>query len=223
LNKGVFLTAVGASDDKLSGQGSGPTYTPHGVPATAVYSSELSLQALRKAVKAGHVYVRTRGVADSPKVELTVTTPDGQTGRMGDSFRAKTAEAKVEISRAAGQGLRIFRDGDLIDVRPILTDEFSYTFAAPRLDDSPSPLGTWYRIETFDEQGRTTIVNPFFLTGAKGSGQGGNGDGGRGNNDGEDGGVGAAGGDGPTLPATGGGAAAIAALALLGAGMLRRG
>jgi hypothetical protein len=221
LNKGVFLVGVGASDDKLSGEGSGPTYTPHGVPATAVYSSELSLQALRKAVKAGHVYVRTRGVADSPEVELTVTTPDGQKGRMGDSFRAKTADAKVEISGAGGQGLRVYRDGNLMDVRPILADEFSYTFAAPRLDDSPSPLGTWYRIETFDEQGRTTIVNPFFLTDGKGSGTGTNGNGRRGGANGEDGGVGAGGG-GPTLPSTGGGAAAVAVLAMLGGGLLRR-
>jgi hypothetical protein len=223
LNEGVFLTAVGASDDKLSGQGSGPTYTPHGIPATAVYSSELSLRALRKAVTAGHVYVRTRGVANSPAVELTVTTPDGQKGRMGDSFRAKTADAKLEISGAAGQGLRIFRDGDLIDVRPILTDEFTYTFAAPRRDDSPSRLGTWYRIETFDEQGRTTILNPFFLTGAKGGGAGRNGSGANGSETGPDGGVGAAGGsNGPTLPATGGSAAVVGIIAMLGAAMLRR-
>jgi hypothetical protein len=165
LNDGVFLTGVGASDDKLSGQGSGPTYTPHGIPATAVYAEALSVAALKEAVTAGHVYVRTRGVEDSPALELDVRASDGTTGMMGDTFTADAVAVRLHVTGAANQALRVFRDGDLVDVRPIAGDDFVHEFTATRDPDSPSPLGTWYRFETFDAEGRTTIVNPFFLTG----------------------------------------------------------
>lgn len=210
LNEGIFLTGVGASDDKLSGQGSGPTYTPHGVPATAVFASELSVDALEEAVTAGHVYVRTRGVADSPAVDLEVVTPDGTTGRMGDTFVADEAEVTATVSGARGQALRVFRDGDLVDIRPIVDDEFIYSFTVTRDDGSPSPLGTWYRMETFDEQGRTTIVNPFFLTEAQSSAP-------QPDPAGQAGGDGAGGAESApgALPATGGGAALVGLVAMM--------
>ncbi len=166
LNVGTRLTAVGASDDKVSGAGSGPTYSPHGVPATAVYAQELSLPALRDAVRSGRAYVRTRGVAESPALEITVVDEDGALGGIGDTFTTPTAEVTVEVVGGGGQMLRVIRNGDVVDLRPIPSDAFTHTFTADRFAFNEGPLGTWWRFETFDAESRTTIANPFFLADA---------------------------------------------------------
>ncbi len=163
LERGVLLTAVGASDDKLSGQATGPFATPHGVPATAVHADELSVAALTRAVQAGHAYVRTRGVAASPAVEVEAVAADGTRGMMGDTLVTGSAEVTVTVTGGADQFLRVFRDRSLVDLRPILDDEFTHTFTLTRDEHPASPLGTWVRFETFDLQGRTTITNPVFL------------------------------------------------------------
>ncbi len=227
-DRGVFLTGVGASDDKLSGRGSGPTYTPHGVPATAVHADELSVAALSDAVRAGHAYVRTRGVAASPAIEVTVETPEGATGMMGDRLIAAEAEVTVTVTGGDQQALRIYRDGGLAEVRPVVGDAFTATFTATRDDAPASPLGTRYRFETADAEGRTTITNPFFLTlppapADPGGGEGGGGGGGGGTPPAPPAPTGPGSPPpGPDLPTTGGGAALAGLVALTVAGGLRR-
>jgi hypothetical protein len=214
LLAGHRVTAVSGSDDKL-----GPDL---GSSATAVYAEELSRAGLTQALRAGHAYVRTRGVADSPELDLLATAADGQTGIFGDTLRSDAAEVTVEVRRAAGQLLVISRDGTPIDVRPIEGDDDTHTFTATR-DPGSGPLGTFWRVDTVALGSAThgpyltTIANPVFLADPEPSAPpsppppGG-----------EDPG-GAPASDGATLPATGGSATVpLAAVTLLAAVLVIR-
>jgi hypothetical protein len=156
LNRGHRITAVCGSDDKKGGG--------LGSCATAVYARELSRTALIEAIGAGHAYVRTRGVAASPALEMVATTADGQRGIFGDTLAAAGAEVTVTVAGGAGQVLRIVRNGEDLATVPVAGDRFTHTFAAERAA-ADGPLGTWYRVETFDARSRTTIGNPVFLDG----------------------------------------------------------
>lgn len=161
LNRGHRITAVSGSDDK-SGPGLGSS-------ATAVLADQLSRPALAEAIRAGRAYVRTRGVAGSPALDMGVTASDGQTGTFGSTVvldrPGATAALTVTVTGGAGQSLRLVRNGDDLQVVPITTDSFTHTFPLSRVP-SEGPLGTWYRVETYDARSRTTIGNPVFLTGS---------------------------------------------------------
>jgi hypothetical protein len=160
LNRGHRITAVSGSDDKR-GPGLGSS-------ATAVFADQLSRPALIEAIRAGRAYVRTRGVAGSPALDMTATTSDGQTGTFGSTLvlnrPGAVAQLTVTVTGAAGQSLRLVRGGDDLQTVPIPTDPFTQTFSISRIPGE-GPLGTWYRVETFDARSRTTIGNPVFLTG----------------------------------------------------------
>jgi hypothetical protein len=154
LLAGYKVTAVSGSDDK-PGPGLGSS-------ATAVYARELSRAGLTEGIRAGHAYVRTRGVAHSPALELTATTSDGQSGIVGDTLRAATAQVRVTVNGGDGQLLRVIRNGELDHLVRVAGDRFTHTFTATRGDDA-GPLGTFYRVETLDDRSLTTIANPIFL------------------------------------------------------------
>ncbi len=169
LQEGIRLTGVGASDDKLSGQGSGPTYTPHGVPATAVFASELSVAALADGVQRGAAYVLTRGVAASPKIEVVVTAPDGTVGTLGDTFVADEVEIELTLTGAGpATQLRMYQNGLLVDVAYGVGsgEDRTIVLGARRDRSTEGPLGTWWRFDVVDEIGRTVIANPIFLADA---------------------------------------------------------
>jgi hypothetical protein len=154
LMDGYKITAVSGSDDK-AGPGIGSN-------ATAVYAEELSRAALTDGLRAGHAYIRTRGVADSPALEVRATTSDGQEGIWGDTLTADEAAVTVTVSGGQGHLLTIIRDGLPVAVVPLLADEVTHSFVAERATTS-GPLGTIWRVETRDERSRTTISNPIFL------------------------------------------------------------
>jgi hypothetical protein len=160
LLAGHKITAVSGSDDKL-GPGLGSS-------ATAVFAEELSRPGLVAALRAGHAYVRTQGVAASPEVEMTAVTADGQRGIFGDVLRAGSAQVTVRIRGGADQLLSITKDGLPAGVVPITSDDFTHTFAATR-SSSSGPLGTFWRVDTLaltngsSTPYLTTIGNPIFL------------------------------------------------------------
>jgi hypothetical protein len=169
LNEGHFITAVGGSDDKWAGERRDEqfdTISPHGVPATAVWAQELSREALVEGLREGRAYVRNRGVAASPALELEAVAADGEGGTFGTSFAADEAEVSLRVTGAAGQVLRIVRNGETADLVPITGDDVTHTWTAERDEGSEGPLGTWWRVETQDHEARTTVANPIFLTGA---------------------------------------------------------
>jgi hypothetical protein len=154
LQEGHKITAVSGSDDK-AGPGIGSS-------ATAVYAEELSRSALTDGLRAGHAYIRTRGVAESPALDVRAVTADGQEGIWGDTLDADEAEVTVSVTGGSGQVLKIVRDGHTTDLVPITDDDFAHTFTATRSSLS-GPLGTFWRVETLDAHSRTTISNPIFL------------------------------------------------------------
>ena len=154
LAEGHRITAVSGSDDKEGDH--------YGATATQVYAEQLSRPALIDALDAGHAYVQARGVADSPTLELTATGVDGTTGMFGDTLVTDSADVSVTVRGGDGQSLRVLRNGDEVDVVPVVGDEFTQTFTADRTADE-GPLGTFWGIETFDDESITTIANPVFL------------------------------------------------------------
>jgi hypothetical protein len=154
LLEGHRITAVSGSDDKA-----GPGI---GMNATAVYAEELSRAALTEALRAGRAYVRTRGVHDSPALELHAVTADGQEGTFGATLDADEAEVTVTVTGGIGQLLTIVADGDPVGLVPITSDDWSHTFTARSLPTA-GPLGSFWRVETLDDASLTTIGNPIFL------------------------------------------------------------
>ncbi len=160
LDRGYATTAVSGSDVK-HGIGLGSS-------ATAVHADQLSRAALTEAIRAGRAYVRTRGVAGSPALEMTVSPDDGTSGTFGSRFvvgPGATVPVVVVVRGGDGQRLRLVRNGVEVDVVRIVGDPFEHRFRAGRATAGEGPLGTWWRIETFDGAGRTTIGNPVFLGG----------------------------------------------------------
>ncbi len=154
LREGHKITAVSGSDDK-AGPGLGSS-------ATAVYADNLSRDALKRAIRAGHVYVRTRGVHASPSLEMHAVTPGGQHGIFGDTFRAATAQVTVRVRGARNQVLEVVRDGLPVQFVAVTSNDFTHTFTARRFSTS-GPLGTAWRIQTHDLKSFTTLGNPIFL------------------------------------------------------------
>jgi hypothetical protein len=154
LEEGYKVTGVSGSDDKL-----GPGL---GTNATAVFASELSRPAIKRAIRAGHAYVRTLGVDESPELEMIGTTADGQEAMFGDTLRGDVATIEVTVRGAAGQSLRISKDGGLVESVPITSSDFTYSFEAVRETES-GPLGTFWRADTHNGLFETTIGNPIFL------------------------------------------------------------
>ncbi|MDQ4096434.1 MAG: CehA/McbA family metallohydrolase [Actinomycetota bacterium] len=161
LNRGHKITAVCGSDDKL-----GPKL---GACATAVFASELSRPALMEAIRAGRAYVRARGVAHSPALDMRVEAPGQDAGTFGSVMVLDGPDAaaslNVAVTGGKGQSLALVRNGDEASIVPVASDPFEHTFSIRRIPRE-GPLGTWYRVETFDTRGRTTIGNPVFLQGS---------------------------------------------------------
>ena len=154
LLQGHKITAVSGSDDKLGGE--------YGTAVTSVYAQQLSRPALQDALRAGHAYIRTRGAFDSPTVEVVGTTPDGQQGIVGDTLYADSGTVTVRVQGGAGQLMSITRDGLLVSALPIDSDDFTHSFPIDR-GPTAGPLGSFWRVDTFDLAALTTIGNPIFL------------------------------------------------------------
>lgn len=167
LNAGHRITAVSGSDSK----GVEPPGQRYGSSATAIYATELSRPGIVAALRAGHAYVRTRGAAASPEVEVVAVSPDGQRAMMGDTLAADAATVTVTVRGGQGQLLQPSRDGSTLGFLPvpITSDPFTYSFPVARQAGS-GPLGTFYRVDTADLQSLTTIGAPIFLAGARAPG-----------------------------------------------------
>lgn len=163
LRRGHRITAVSGSDSK----GVEPTAAErkragYGSSATAVYAKELSRPALEEALLEGRAYVRTRGVDESPALDLQVTA-GRKNVTFGGMLRADTAQMRVVVAGASGQTLRVYRNGTLVSTVPVVGDDFEHRMAIRRDPLNEGPLGTFWRVETADTKVRTTIGNPVFL------------------------------------------------------------
>jgi hypothetical protein len=152
LARGHRLTAVCGSDDKLGGE--------FGSSATALWCRELSRAGVIDALRAGHAYVRTRGVHASPELEVRVRGSHGTAGMMGDTVEG-AAELEVTVRGGAGQQLRLLRDGEVVEALTLDGDEITWRTA---IEPHPGrgPLGTAWEVQTADDLSLTTVTNPVF-------------------------------------------------------------
>ncbi len=168
LRRGYKITAVSGSDSKgVEDSDADRERKGYGSSATAVYADALSRAALKQAIRAGHAYVRTRGVARSPALTFEARTADGQTGIFGDTLTVSGQEPVTLTTTVTGgqnQVLSYLRNGLTVLTVPITADPFTHEFSgATRQPLTEGPLGTFWRVETRDLQSRTTIGNPVFL------------------------------------------------------------
>lgn len=167
LREGHRITGVSGSDSKgVEPDDAERARRGYGSSVTAVYAPELSRGAVAAALKAGHAYVRTRGVDNSPALEFSATTMDGRSGIFGDTLTVADGDAvtlTVTVTGGQGQLLHYLRNGLVVDIVPITGDPFVHNRQATRQPTGEGPLGTMWRIETRDLSSRTTLGNPIFL------------------------------------------------------------
>jgi hypothetical protein len=168
LMQGHKITAVSGSDSKGAETNEADRIRKgYGSSATAVYADNLSRAALTAALKAGHAYVRTRGVDRSPALEFVAIAPDMSEAMFGDTLTVGPADnvtLRVTVTGGAGQTLRFLENGETFQEVAIATDPFVNELTVTRAG-TEGPLGTFWGVETLDSQTRTTIANPIFLRG----------------------------------------------------------
>lgn len=168
LQQGYKVTAVSGSDSKgVEADEAERRRKGYGSSATAIYAEALSRPAITAALKAGHAYVRTRGVEASPALELAATA-GAQQGMFGDTLTVGPTDVvtlRVTVTGGAGQRLRYLRNGETFAEVPIPTDAFTSQLNVTRDPLGEGPLGTFWGVETLDAQTRTAIANPVFLKG----------------------------------------------------------
>ena len=164
LRRGHRITAVSGSDAKGVETGQERELRGYGSSVTAVYADALSRPALRAALEAGRAYVRTRGVAGSPELEMWAVTEEGDRHTFGASIRADQARLEVTVRGAMGQTLELIRNGERVATEAIDADAYDFVEVIGRSDDE-GPLGTFWRVQTRDAVTLTSIGNPVFLSG----------------------------------------------------------
>jgi hypothetical protein len=167
LNEGHHITAIGGSDDHGARSARGHI----GSPATVIYARELSEAALLEGMRAGRVYVRTRGPA-GPTVILTATASQAEAVQMGGTLargagNGQTDEPvrlRIEAAKAAGQRAEIVRNGEVVATVDV---PVSAADAAARatLDYSLSlAAGQWVHVRLRDAKGITAFTNPIYAS-----------------------------------------------------------
>ena len=153
LNRGHRLVAVGGSDE----------HTPDetldrrlGRPATVVFAEELSERALLAGLRAGRVYVRTRGV-DGPSIDFTALSGK-TTAVMGDRIVLPASlTLRAVTGRAHGQHLSWIRNGTVVRTDIIGGDGHASLTVTPR-------SGDWFSIVLRDDRGPTLFSNAIHVT-----------------------------------------------------------
>ncbi|MES2488323.1 MAG: CehA/McbA family metallohydrolase [Pseudomonadota bacterium] len=185
LSAGHKITGVSGSDSKGVDAPDQRERKGYGSSATVVYAPELSRTAIKAAIKAGHAYVKTRGVTASPSLQFEASTSDGQHAIFGDTLKVAangTVKLRTTVTGGMGQLLSYYRNGEIqLGVTlpialplpnglpvptlavPITSDPFVHEIEVGRNTLNEGPLGTFWRVETRNLQTRTAISNPIFL------------------------------------------------------------
>ncbi|MEN9784910.1 MAG: hypothetical protein RLZZ299_174 [Pseudomonadota bacterium] len=136
LDAGARTAPVGGSDDHDAGLDDGPTASPIGSPTTRLYASDLSVPALREALRAGRTMVQLQG-PDDPLVALTI---DGEAP--GDAVADADPAWVATVEGGDGAVLVWIVDGDEVARVPVVGDAFS----DPR-SFGPTPTGARVRLQ----------------------------------------------------------------------------
>ncbi len=115
LDQGHKIAAVGGSDSHRAGDTPGPTDAPLGTPTTMVFAGELSEQGIRRAVEAGHTFVKlTGGSAPDIRLEARRRGTGSPTAIFGDTLASDVPvdfTAQVLGGNSSYQ-LQVIKDGE---------------------------------------------------------------------------------------------------------------
>jgi hypothetical protein len=145
--QGHHLAALGGSDDHSAGENPGAFGTPLGSPATMVYASELSTEAIKDGIRQGRTVVKMRG-PDDPMAELAVHV-GGAAG----------AQVDARITGGGGLEARWVVDGVAQSRFTIDADPFEVTLdVAPRADEQRR-----VRLEVYDGATPVTLTSHVWI------------------------------------------------------------
>lgn len=170
LEAGHKIAAVGSSDSHNAGRTPGGiTQAPIGTATTMVYAHELSNRGIRRAVRAGHTYVKVTG-NDGPDVRLRATAPDAGSAIMGDTLRSGSASFAARVlgagPGAADPGARqliVMKDGAPFRTVPVSGSDFRFRFRS----DGPGR----YRLQLMRGEVIETVSSPIYLVRGRGQRQ----------------------------------------------------
>ena len=156
LNEGHRLTGIGGGDDHGAATRQGSAV---GTPTTVVYAEGLSEAAILAGIRAGRVYIKTRG-PHGP--DLRFDAPEHGVS-MGDMLRLPSptrVTLRVRVMGGAGQRVDVIRNGEVHqDLVPSPLASNDETVEIP-LDVAP---GDWVRINIRDAEGITVMGNPVYV------------------------------------------------------------
>jgi hypothetical protein len=110
LNRGFRLTAVGGSDEHTPEEAADRQI---GTPATVVFAEELSEPAIVAGLRAGRVYIRTKGPG-GPRLDFSAEA-DGRRYEMGQAIqRADPITLRVALTNATGQQVVWIKNGNAL-------------------------------------------------------------------------------------------------------------
>jgi predicted metal-dependent phosphoesterase TrpH len=157
LNEGYTITGLGGSDDHGASTRAGSAV---GVPTTVIEAEALTEAALLDGIRAGRVYIKTRGPG-GPDVRFSV--PASRT-TMGGRVQLPTASATVRFrvvaQRAQGQRVEVVRSGAVL--AGTVPGAIAGNDAAVEFD-LPVKRGDWVRINLRDSTGITVLTNPIYF------------------------------------------------------------
>jgi predicted metal-dependent phosphoesterase TrpH len=157
LNEGHRLTGIGGSDDHGASTRAGSAV---GIPTTVIEADKLSEAALLAGIRAGRVYIKTRG-PEGPDIHFSV--PASQAA-MGDVVKLPAHSGQVRfrlsIERGKDQRVDVIRNGQI--VAGVLSQPIALNTATLEFDLQVS-RGDWVRVSLRDAAGITVIANPVYF------------------------------------------------------------
>ncbi len=162
LNEGHRITGIGGSDDHRAGSGEHPDHVM-GIPTTVVYATELSEPAILAGLKAGHVFIKTRG-PDGPDLFLFAEDARGRRYMMGAEIpiarAGETVTLRIEVKRGAGHIVEIITNGSAPpEVTRLRVDAPDFV----RVLSWRAEPRTWVRLNLRDERGIAALTNPIYF------------------------------------------------------------
>jgi hypothetical protein len=156
LNEGHRLTGIGGGDDHGGATRQGSAV---GTPTTVIHAEGLSEAALLAGIRAGRVYIKTRGPL-GPDLRFDVPAHQATMGDVVSLTGPARIVFRTRVIGAAGQSVDIIKNG-LVQAdaaRHALTSNDEAREIA--LDVKP---GDWVRVNVRDEAGITVMGNPVYF------------------------------------------------------------
>lgn len=154
LNEGHRLTGIGGGDDHGAATRQGSAV---GTPTTVIHAEALTEAALLAGIRAGRVYIKTRGPL-GPDIRLTAPAHDAAMGDIVRLPQPARVELRVEVRGGSGQQVDVIRNGR-VEGAPRRVASGDDVFMAT----VEVRAGDWVRINLRDGAGITVMGNPLYF------------------------------------------------------------